>query len=208
MYWILRNILRLSMLLLGYVAVVLVWCVPYAWIVAVIIVIANLCQRNVRLTAHGTRRWADVNDVGHMLEGNGIITGHIAGKPTKLDAVNGLFHSWLSAKVACQRFLIAFQGKLGKQAKQIVRLTNAVHTAVFAPTGAGKNVSIVEPFLFTSRESCVVIDIKGENARLTAAHREKVFKQKIFIIDPFKAVTNNPCAWNVLEAIDPADPEC
>ena len=68
----------------------------------------------------------------------------------------------------------------------LVRLPKAVHTAVFAPTGVGKGVSCVIPFLLTSDESAVVVDFKGENFRLTAEHRRKAFGHQIVVLDPFK----------------------
>jgi type IV secretion system protein VirD4 len=106
---------------------------------------------------------------------NGLILGHIDGKASKLRGIMALFDSSIPDKAACQRFLMAFQRK---QPKRLVRLKTAVHTAIFAPSGAGKNVSIVEPLLLTTDESCIVTDIKGENAELTAAHREAVFGQR------------------------------
>jgi type IV secretion system protein VirD4 len=86
-------------------------------------------------------------------------------------------------------------------------MTDAIHTAVFAPSGAGKNCSIVEPLLFTSPESAIVADIKGENAKLTAEYREEVFGHKIMLLDTWHVVTKNPAKCNVLDLIDPNDHE-
>jgi type IV secretion system protein VirD4 len=201
MYAILRKILIASMLLFGYVAGIVVWCVPYAWLVAVVITIAMLCKRKYSFSAYGTARWADASDIPHMLDGKGLMVGYIAGKPGKLDGVKALFDSRFTAKQACQKFLISTQGKLQKQAKQIVRLTKAVHTAIFAPTGVGKGVSCVIPFLMTCRDSCVVVDFKGENARITAQARRKM-GHRVVIIDPYKIVTQNPDTFNPLQFID------
>ncbi len=71
---------------------------------------------------------------------------------------------------------------------QLIRLSQAVHTAVFAPSGAGKSVSCVIPFLLTNSDRCVVCDIKGELALATAAARERM-GHKIIILDPYGVVT-------------------
>jgi type IV secretion system protein VirD4 len=136
---------------------------------------------------------------------NGLILGHTEGKASKLRGIKALFDRSLSDKAACQRFLQAFQRK--PTAKHLVRLTTAIHSAVFAPSGAGKNVSVVEPFLFTSPESCIVTDLKGENAELTGQFREEVFGQKIMRLDPWRLTTDKPARCNVLDLIDPKDPE-
>ena len=128
----------------------------------------------------------------------GLILGHIEAKASKRRGIKSLFDRTISDKAACQRFLQALQRK---PAKPLVRLANAVHTAVFAPSGAGKNVSLVEPFLFTSPESCIVTDVKGENAELTGQFREEVFGQKIMRLDPWRLTTDKPARCNVLDLI-------
>jgi type IV secretion system protein VirD4 len=71
----------------------------------------------------------------------------------------------------------------------VIWLPEAVHTSVFAPTGAGKGVSLIIPYLVTNTErSAVVVDFKGENAWLTAAAREAM-GHKIVILDPWSVVT-------------------
>jgi type IV secretion system protein VirD4 len=57
----------------------------------------------------------------------------------------------------------------------------------------------------TCEESCVVIDFKGENARLTAAHR-RAMGHRVVLLDPFQVVTNTPDTFNPLDLIDPASP--
>ncbi len=166
MYKPLRIILIATVLLLAYLAALVVYLVPYAWLVLVGIGIFLLCRKTYRYTAYGTARWADASDIPHMLEGSGMILGHIEGKPDKVSGTMALFDRDIPAKAACQKFLLSFQRK---PPKHLVRLSTAVHTAVFAPTGVGKGVSCVVPFLLTNPESAVVVDFKGENARLTAA---------------------------------------
>jgi type IV secretion system protein VirD4 len=197
-YQKLRYLLIATVLLLAYLAALVVYLVPYAWLVIVAIVAVLAYRKTQRYTAYGTARWADASDIPHMLEGNGLIVGHIDGKPTLIAGVMALFDSRFSAKDACLKFLTACQKK---QPKHLVRLTKAVHTAVFAPTGVGKGVSCVIPFLLTCRDSCVVVDFKGENARLTAQARRKM-GHRVVVLDPFKITTQDPDTLNTLQFID------
>ncbi len=198
MYVLMRLALRLSLLLLGYVCVLTVIVIPYAWVVAVIAALALLRRRRHSLSAYGTASWASAEDIPHLLDGNGLMVGHLDGKIGRVEGVKALFNPRLRAKDACKTFLASCQGK---QPKRTVRLTNAVHTAVFAPTGVGKGVSCVVPFLLTCRDSMVVIDFKGENTLLTAQARRKM-GHRVVVIDPFKITTRKPDTFNPLEFID------
>jgi len=163
-------------------------------------------------TAFGTARWADVDDLRakKMLGARtglpiGRVTG--AGKRPLLKAVHGLFDPSLPSKEVCEEFLEAMQfGRKPTINPALVRLPNAVHTAVFAPTGVGKGVSCVVPFLLSSPDAAVVVDYKGENARLTAEHRRRVFGHRIVMLDPFKVVTKHSDTFNPLDFIDKDSP--
>ncbi len=165
-----------------------------------------------RLTAFGTARWANVDDLraAGMLDANsGLIIGRVmgGGKPPFRTAIQELFSSWVSSKEACEQFLASI--RLRRKAKlnpALVRMPKAVHTAVFAPTGVGKGVSCVIPFLLASDESAVVVDFKGENYRLTAEHRRKAFGHRIVVLDPFKLVSQAPQTFNPLDFIDKDSP--
>lgn len=197
-YKLMRFVLIITVLLVTYVAMLTVCLVPYGWLGLVAVLVLMVCRKTYRYTAYGTARWADVNDVAHMLEGNGLILGHIDGRVSKWSGVKALFSSRLSPRDACRKFLIACQRK---QPKQLVRLTKAVHTAVFAPTGVGKGVSCVIPFLLTSPDSAVVVDFKGELATLTAAARRKM-GHRVVVLDPYKITTQKPDTFNPLDFID------
>jgi type IV secretion system protein VirD4 len=135
---------------------------------------------------------------------NGLILGYTDVRESRLRGIMAPFDRTISDKAACRRFIRALQRK---QPNPLARLTTAIHTAVFAPSGAGKNCSIVESFLFTSEESALVTDIKGENAELTGQFREEIFGHKIMRLDPWHLTTDKPARWNVLDLIDPNDPE-
>ncbi len=179
------------------------------FIVGVLVIINR--RRVVQLTSHGTARWAGYNDLkraGMVDADKGIGVGHLIGEqqqPVGIGiAIKGLFKSGVGDEQACEGVQAAFKKKASRRVQ--VRLSRAIHTAIFSPSGGGKGVSIVIPFLRSCRSSCVVIDPKGENALRTAKIRREVFGQQIVLLDPFKVVTQTPDCLNVLDAIDANDP--
>lgn len=88
----------------------------------------------------------------------------------------------------------------------VIYLRKFTHIAIFAPSGAGKGVSYLIPFLLSYRNgSCIVNDPKGELYKLTAAAR-RAMGQKVYVLDPF-LVTGKTDSWNILDFI-PQGPEC
>jgi type IV secretion system protein VirD4 len=108
-----------------------------------------------------------------------------------------LFDRKLSAEYACR----SYWSKGHSSSQPLVRLPNAIHTAVFSPSGGGKGTSLVVPFLQTCPESCVVIDFKGENALITAKLRERQFGHRIALLDPCRMVTKSPDTLNAIDTI-------
>jgi type IV secretion system protein VirD4 len=181
---------------------------PLSGIVLALAVLGKIGHRSIgRLTTLGSARWADIDDLrqaGMIGTSSGLILGRVAGRSQYRfgKAIKGLFRRDVSAAEACQD-LVA----LRKRCKTpIVRLPNAIHTAVFSPSGGGKGVSCVIPYLLNSPESCVALDQKGELARLTADIRREKFGHKIVWLDPFKVVTQTPDSFDPLSAIDKNDP--
>ncbi|WP_020472332.1 type IV secretory system conjugative DNA transfer family protein [Zavarzinella formosa] len=200
MHRLMRITLIFTVLLTAYVAVLLIVLIPNLWWLAVVATIAVSCQKTRRYSAHGTARWAGISDLpSAMFEGNGLIIGHLNGRLSKTDGVRALFNRRLADRKACQKFLTACQPK---QSKPLVRLSWAVHSAIFAPTGAGKGVSCIVPWLLSCRESAVVVDFKAENVRLTANARRKM-GHRVVILDPYKIATPEPDTFNPLEFFDP-----
>jgi type IV secretion system protein VirD4 len=160
------------------------------------------------LTAYGTARFANADDLraAGMLNANtGLIIGRVGdnGKPPFRKTLEELFWPWVPSKEACEQFLASIRiGRKSRVAPALVRLPRAVHTAVFAPTGVGKGVSSVIPFLLATDESAVVVDVKGENFQLTAEHRRNVFGHQIVVLDPFKLVSRAPQTFNALDFIN------
>lgn len=195
-YSVLRLVLLVRVLLTAYTAALVVLFVPLGWVLGVGLVARSLWQQRRRSIAYGSSRWAEPADIPHMLEGNGLLLGHINGRVSKLRAARALLNLRLPARAVCHRFLMAFRSK-----PPLVRLTDPVHTAVFAPTGVGKGVSFVIPYLLTCPDSMVVVDFKGENVALTAQARRRM-GHRVVILDPYRMTTQEPDTFNPLEFID------
>ena len=199
---LIRWMLIASTLLAAYCVVLFAVLFPWLWVVLGIGVLIALCKKRVHLHAFGTARWSEISDLRGMVDGgDGLIIGEMKDTTGVIAATRGLFDSSVPAEVACQQFL----GCRRKKPHKLVRLNSAVHTAVFAPTGAGKSVSLVIPFLLTCEDSCVVVDLKGELARITANARRKM-GHRVVLLDPFKKITDHPDTLNPLEFIDKESP--
>lgn len=100
-----------------------------------------------------------------------------------------------------------------KQARQhdqdngIVRplhYTGERHLLTIAPTRAGKGVSVVIPNLLTYEGSAIIVDPKGENARITYDRRASI--GRAFALDPW-GITGKPAArFNPLDLLTPDSP--
>ena len=73
-------------------------------------------------------------------------------------------------------------------------------TLVLAPPGTGKTAGISIPNLLTFKDSCFVLDVKGELYQKTSKHREKVLNNKVYRFNPasFDTLKFNPLDKNVL----------
>ena len=103
MYTKLRYILIATVLLLAYLAALVIYLVPYAWLVPVGIGIVMLYRQTRRYTAYGTARWADANDIPHMLEGSGLIRTRKEGRVRTCEIDRKRFaaaEAWLSGQRA------------------------------------------------------------------------------------------------------------
>jgi type IV secretion system protein VirD4 len=182
---------------------------PHSALVLVVLVLAIFGKKGyARLTTLGSARWAEWNDLrwaGMLNARSGLILGRLPACPRfrLFGAIGSLFRRRISAEDACKGVISAF---FRRARGDLVRLSNAIHIAVFSPSGGGKGVSCVLPFLMTCDEACVVIDFKGENARLTAGHRVKHFGHKVVTLDPYHAVTTAPDTFNPLDFIDKENP--
>ena len=87
------------------------------------------------------------------------------------------------------------------------------HLLTIAPTRSGKGVASIVPNLLTYEGSAIVIDPKGENARITAARRGQGdaahgipgMGQTVHVVDPW-GITGLPAAWfNPMDWLRPDD---
>jgi type IV secretion system protein VirD4 len=68
MYRILRYLLIATVLLLAYLGALVVYVVPYAWLVALGIGAFMVCRKSYRYTSHGSARWAELEDLEGMID--------------------------------------------------------------------------------------------------------------------------------------------
>ncbi len=197
MHRLLRFMLILAVLIAVSAAVVVVKLYPGVLVVTfVVLALRSISVSRRRSTAHGTARWAEPSDVPHMLEGNGLILGHLGGRVSGLWKLRSLLSPRLASREACRRFFTS---------RPVVRLNDAVHVAAFGPTGAGKGVALVVPHLLNCPDSMVVVDFKGENAWLTAKAR-RAMGHRVVLLDPYHVVTREPDTLNPLDFIDADSP--
>lgn len=81
------------------------------------------------------------------------------------------------------------------------------HVVTVAPTGTGKGVGCVIPTLLEYAGSAIVIDVKGENAAVTARARAAM-GQAIYTIDPYGVTGQRQATYNPLTIIDTQSPDC
>jgi type IV secretion system protein VirD4 len=173
---------------------------PWAWLILPIVLGCKFARRRYQLSAFGTARFAEASDLRRagMLDSNtGLIIGRADSAVSLFSRVKALFNPLLSSESACQQF---FRKRTG-----LVRLSRGVHAAIFAPVGVGKTTGIAIPHLLTCQESCVVVDFKGELARITAKAR-RAMGHRVVLLDPYRQVTQTPDTFNPLDFIDPRSP--
>jgi len=79
------------------------------------------------------------------------------------------------------------------------------HLLTLAPTRAGKGVGTVIPNLLAAERSVLVIDPKGENARITWAAREDM--GAVHVLDPFEVSGRLSAAYNPLDRLSADSPD-
>lgn len=164
-------------------------------------------KRGRRLfTSGGTAAWASNSQLeraGMLGTSTGLILGRVPSDGIPIaSAVKALLNLRLNAKDACREFFANINPRKRKQGRLARLSSTSVHTSVYVPTGGGKGVSLIVPFLLTNDDSCVIVDGKdGELARLTAAARKRMGHQ-VILLDPSRIVTQKPDKLNLLDFID------
>jgi type IV secretion system protein VirD4 len=111
-----------------------------------------------------------------------------------------------SARFAARKERAAFEGSDGLligrdlDTGKLLRYDGPAHLLTLAPTRAGKGVGTVIPNLLLAERSVLVIDPKGENAKIAGEARKRF--GAVHILDPF-GVTGRPAsAYNPLGRLD------
>ena len=77
------------------------------------------------------------------------------------------------------------------------------HQVTISSTGGGKGRSVVLPQLLTYPGSVLCVDVKGQNAAVTAARR-RAMGQTVHVFDPINALEGPAARYNPLADLDPA----
>lgn len=116
-----------------------------------------------------------------------------------------------SARFASRKERATFEGGDGLligrdlDTGKLLRYDGPAHLLTLAPTRAGKGVGTVIPNLLLAERSVLVIDPKGENAKVAGEARRRF--GAVHILDPF-GVTGLPgSAYNPLGRLDAASPD-
>jgi len=88
---------------------------------------------------------------------------------------------------------------LGRHSGKYLVDNGQTHVLVSAPTGSGKGVGLVIPNLLNWNGSAVILDVKGENHKLTSGFR-KAHGQDVFVFSPF---AKNSHRFNPFNFINP-----
>lgn len=89
-----------------------------------------------------------------------------------------------------------------KRDGRLLRMCRFVHLAIFSPAGGGKSTSFCIPWLLTeSVMSMVVLDLKGELFRLTAAVR-RAMGHTVIRLDPFAVCGKGSDTFNPFDLAD------
>ena len=84
---------------------------------------------------------------------------------------------------------------------RLLRYDGPAHLITLAPTRAGKGVGTVIPNLLAAERSVLVIDPKGENARIAGEARRRF--GTVHVLDPFEVSGMPSAAYNPLDRLRP-----
>jgi type IV secretion system protein VirD4 len=91
---------------------------------------------------------------------------------------------------------------LGALGERLIGVRDDRHMMTIAGSRAGKGVATIIPNLLEYPGSILVIDPKGENARLTRNRRARGLGQDVFVLDPFGVSGHAGSSFNPLSMID------
>lgn len=148
-----------------------------------------------RPTTFGSAQWATMEDFEKLKRQK------LLGGSDGLALGMGLHREWCKGGIKEEAVPLFYTGKR--------------HLLTVAPTRGGKGVSAIIPNLLNYEGSVLVIDPKGENARITAARRgagdvgRKIagMGQKVYVVDPWGSTGLPVACFNPLDWLDAYDPD-
>lgn len=84
--------------------------------------------------------------------------------------------------------------------KKILRHDGPEHILLMAPTRQGKGICVIIPTCFLWKHSIFVLDVKGENWKITSWYRKHILKQKVMNFSPM-STDGSTLRWNPLAEI-------
>ena len=136
--------------------------------------------------------------------------------PQALGRERGLLSRWLAEDEMVDEPWLSKGGlMLGTRSGRVIGWKDDRHLLTIAGSRAGKGASLIIPNLIFYEGSAVVIDPKGENARITAGRRGKGTKaggpgldQEVYVLDPFgESGLLKTHSFNPLQGLDPESPD-
>ena len=200
-----RLLLILAVIASGLTLLALASRQPVLAVIVAVLVVGTTARKRRVLTAYGTAVWADLatmRKANCLSPGPGLGVGYVRAEPPRLmAALDSLLHRRVPAREACEAVLDALRGLPPWKALAEVRLNSAIHLSVFAPTGVGKGVSLILPFLLRCTQSVCVYDPKGEAATICGPGlRARGFR--VVTLDPYRVVVRPPEAPDRLNPLD------
>ena len=83
----------------------------------------------------------------------------------------------------------------------LIEDTSEAHCICIAPTGSGKGVSLIIPNLLHYDGPVIVVDVKGENAQVTAKWRREL-GQRVVVLDPWGIVSTIAARFNPFDVLN------
>ena len=135
--------------------------------------------------------------------------GH-ALQPRSAGRERSLFARWLTpSEMTGRQWQPEGALLLGRREGRLIGWNDDRHLMTIAGSRAGKGVSLIIPNLLFYEGSAVVVDPKGENARITAGRRGRGTRafgrglgQDVYVLDPFEVSGMASASFNPLAELD------
>lgn len=118
------------------------------------------------------------------------------------DSESRLLFGWTQPQARAEfGFTSQPQPRAGQGSPRLIADDSEAHVLVIAPTGAGKGRNFIIPNLLNSTAPMIVLDVKGEAARVTARWRREKMGHEVVILDPFHVATDQSASLNPLDRL-------